>query len=60
MYQKELVCANLICFDLVASKSEEYVPIIKGMVEEWRKGKERFMQQVTEGAIPMQPLDDDR
>lgn len=45
---------------LVASKSNEYLPIIKGLVEDWRKGKERFLQHAAEGAIPMQPLDDER
>lgn len=45
---------------LVASKSKEYLPIIKSMVEEWRKGKEQFLQQAAEGAIPMRPVDDKR
>lgn len=42
---------------LVASRSDEYVPIIKSMVEEWRKGKERFLREAESGAVPMQPLD---
>jgi hypothetical protein len=43
---------------LVAGKSREYLPVIKGMVEDWRKGKERFLQQAAEGAIPLRPLDE--
>jgi hypothetical protein len=45
---------------LVASKSREYLPIIKGLVQDWRKGKERFLEESAKGAIPMQPLDDGR
>ena len=45
---------------LVASKSNEYLPIIKSLVEDWRKGKEKFLQHAAEGAIPMQPLNDER
>lgn len=44
---------------LVASKADEYVPIIRGMVEEWRKGKERFMREANSGAVPMQTLDEE-
>ncbi|MEA2174351.1 MAG: hypothetical protein QOD00_1943, partial [Blastocatellia bacterium] len=45
---------------LVASKSGEYLPIIKGLVQDWRKGKERFLEESAKGATPMQPLDDGR
>ncbi len=44
---------------LVASKADEYMPIIRSMVEEWRKGKERFLREADSGAVPMQPLDDE-
>jgi hypothetical protein len=45
---------------LVASKSSEYLPIIKGMVQDWRKGKERFMRELAQGALPMRPVADER
>lgn len=43
---------------LVASRADEYMPIIKRLVQEWREGKERFIQQAAAGSIPMKPLDE--